>query len=372
MDVSRVGAQVLGWLQAAKDVALDLLEPKIPDGGYKVRDEVPQTINFALNLIGAPELPEPDKALAMEGLEGLLALVSAENTEARVKAATALAQKLLPGVASKVAEQVGQKATGNFVLNLAQGMVKWVTKNPDQAGWLAADIARVIATAVATAGASLATDLPAVMPKLVAATSGILKEAGVSPEKLLGDIATDLLKFLGVDEVQAEKWGAATGSLMALGADVALAVATKGQHKINPELVKAAASSVATVVGAPPDTATLIATSAAMAFTLGQNFAGFVLAGNPVETFGGFDKVFKSAGEAAKEAVKLYMGQEGASVDQVARKVKDLLPLFQSFTATVTKESSAANPAFGNVGWDAFMNNLQTWIGGLATQTTTA
>ncbi len=359
MDISRLGAQLSGLWNQVVGVAVDLVAEKTPTGGLKLRDEVPDVVDQTLQFFGAPELPAADKAMAMEGLEGLLALLTAENTEAQIKAASALAQKLLPGVISKVAEEVGKHAGNNFVGDLAQGMLKWIGQNPSQAALLAADIGRVIATAITTGGTSLVADVPALLPKLVAASSGVLQASGITPEKLLGNIATDLLKFLGVNEVDAQTWGEATGSLMALGADVALAVATNGQHKINPQLVQAAVSHVATAVGAPPDTATLIATSAAMAFTLGQNFAGFVLSGQPPETFGGFDKVFKNAGEVAQEAVKLFLGQEGASIEQIARKLKDLKPLFDGFVQTLSTESSAANPQYGNVGWDAFFQNLQ-------------
>ena len=348
--------------KTVSDTATQLLGAQNADGKPAVVDILPSVINTGASLIGAPELPPAEMALAMGGLEDLLVLLSNQNSEAKLKAAEGLAAKLLPGLVSAAAGEIAKHAGNSFISDLAKGMVKWVSTNPGQAAMLLADIGRVIGTAVATGGVSLAADLPLLLPKLASTASGILTAAGISPEKFATNLATDLLKFLGVNDVDAEKAGRIIGTLSVLGADIALAVATQGKHPINPKLVQEAVQQIALVSGVQPDTAAVVAAGAAMAFTLGQNFAGFVLAGNPPESFGGLDKIFTNVESVASEAVKMFMGQEGASPDKIMSKLMELGPLFQAFAQTVTENASAANPDYGTKGWEAVNKHLRGLI----------
>ena len=163
---------------------------------------------------------------------------------------------------------------------------------------------------------------------------------------------------MGVPEADAEKAGKIVGTLSVLGADIALAVATKGKHPINTQLVNEAVKEISIALGVPADAAAVVATGAAMAFTLGQNFAGFVLSGQPPETFGGLDKIFKNVDDVAKEAVNLFMGQDGASVDTILKKLQDLAPLLQSFAQTLSENASTADPKAVAETWKSVNKNL--------------
>ena len=358
MDIKGFGSSL--W-KVVQDTATSLINNKNDKGQPMIMDvaaDLLKASDTVLTLAGAPALPEADKALALSGLEDLIALVSSESTEAKLKAAEGLAKKFLPGVVTALAKEVSNHAGDNFVGDVAKGIGKWVSENPGAAFQLGADIVRVIGTAVASGGVSLAADLPALIPQIVSAASGVLNAAGLSPATLATRIATDFLKFLGVAEADAAKAGKIVGTLSVLGADIALAVATKGQHPINPQLVNEAVKEISLALGVPADAAAVVATGAAMAFTLGQNFAGFVLSGQPPETFGGLDKIFKNVDEVAKEAVNLFMGQEGASVDTILKKLLDLAPLLQSFAQTVSDNASTADPKAVAETWKHINKNL--------------
>lgn len=363
--VGRFGAVFNSFFKGVSDVASSLLANKNADGKPKVLDQLPDVVNTGLQLAGAPELPAADMTVAVGALEDLLVLLSNQSTEAKLKAAEGLAFKLLPGVLTAAAQEVAKNAGDNFVGDLAKGMVKWVSENPSQVTSLATQIATTIFSAIASGGASLVKDIPLLIPTLVSAASGVMKAAGYSPEKLVTDIAVDFLKFIGVQAADAEKAGQIIGTLTLLGADIALAVATQGKHPINPQLVQNAVQQIAVATGIEPDTAAVVAAGAAMAFTLGQNFVGFVLAGNPPETFGGLDKAFSGVKAVVEEAVKLFMGQEGADIGKVLDRLGQLQPLINSFVETITQNATAANPEFATKGWEAVHHELVKLVPGL-------
>ena len=363
--LGRLGSLFSSIAKGVSDVSSTILANKTADGTPKVLDQLPDVINTGLELVGAPPLPEANVMVAMGALEDLLVILSNENTDAKLKAAEGLASKLLPAVMSAAAEEISKKAGDNFVSDMALGMVKWVGENPTQALHLGIKIAATIGTAVATGGASLAKDIPLLIPDLVSAASGVMKAAGYTPQKLLTDIAVNFLTFMGVEEANAKKAAEIVVPLTMLGANIALTVATKGQHPIDPQLVQSAVTQIALATGVQPDTAAVIATGATMAFTLGQNFAGFVLAGNPPETFGGLDQIFTGVQSVAEEAVKVYMGQEGASVESIIAKLIELKPLFDSFAQTISENATASNPDYATKGWEAVNTQMVNFLPGL-------
>lgn len=364
------GIRALGsnlW-KAISDTATNLVSNKNEKGQPVIMDVAADLLTASdklLSATGAPTLPDADKALALSGLEDLVALMTSESNEAKLKAAEGLVKKFAPGIAAAAAKEVAKHASDNFVADVAQGIGKWVTENPSAALQLAANIVRVVGTAVATGGTSLAVDLPTLIPEVLSAASGVLQAAGVTPSALASRIASDFLKFMGVPEADAEKVGKIVGTLSVLGADIALAVATKGQHPINPQLVSEAVKEISLALGVPADAAAVVATGAAMAFTLGQNFAGFVLSGQPPETFGGLDKIAKNVDEVAKDAVNLFMGQEGASADAILKKLQDLGPLFQAFANSISENASTADPKARVQTWQAVNKGLVDLFPGL-------
>lgn len=358
MDIKGLGSNL--W-KVIQDTATSLINDKNKNGEPIIMDVAADLLKASdalRNWAGMPALPEADKALALSGLEDLVALMASESNEAKLKAAEGLAKKVVPGVMSAVASEVAKHAGDHFVADVAEGIGKWVSENPGAAVQLGANIVRVIGTAVATGGVSLAADLPTLVPQIASAASGILHEAGLSPAMLATRIATDFFKFMGVPEADAQKAGKVAGTLGVLGADIALAVATKGQHPINSQLVSEAVKEISLAFGVPVDAAAVVATGAAMAFTLGQNFAGFVLSGQPPETFGGLDKIFKNVDDVAKDAVDLFMGQEGASVDAILKKLQDLGPLLKAFGQTVSDNAATADPKAAAQTWEQVNKKL--------------
>ena len=362
MDISRLAGSFLG---VVKQVAVDLLEKKDDSGKPAVLDVLPDVVNTGLQALGAPELPPIDHELAMGGLQDLVALLTSQNDQARFDAAKGLAGKLLPVISQAAAEELGKKAGDHFVADVAQGLIKWVNNNPSQAFALGADVVRVISTAVATGGVSLAADLPALMPQLTAMAAGVLKEAGIPVDKLIQGMVTDLLKTLGVEAATAEQIGKVVGPLAALGADVALAVATQGKHTISPELVRSAVGAVAQAAGVSPDVAAVVATAAGMAATLGQNFAGHVLSGQSAQSFMGLDKLTLKVEDVAQDAVKLLMGQQGASTEQISKKLLELGPLFSAFAQTFEHNTTELNVDNSRKGWVALNEQFRSWMPGL-------
>lgn len=360
MDIGRLAGNVFGLV---KQAAVDLLEKKDTSGKPVVLDVLPDLIEAGRDVLNLPELPPVDQELAMAGLQDLVALLTANNDQARFDAAKGLAAKLVPGVAQALAAEVGKAASDNFVANVAQGIVKWVSQNPTQALQLGVEIARVAATAVATGGTSLAVDLPALLPKVTAMAVGVLQASGIEVDKLLKGMVTDMLKFVGVQDATAEKIGAVMGPLLALGGDIAMAIATNGKHPINPNLVRSAVSAVAEASGIPPNEAAIIATAACMAATLGQNLAGHVLAGKPVtEFFPNLDKVGLKLADVGTEAVKLYYGQQGASLETIAAKLKDLGPLFQAFSQDLYRNATELNVSNSAKAWEAVNQHFLTMV----------
>ena len=362
MDISRLAGSFLG---VVKQVAVDLLDKKDDSGKPVVLDVLPDVVNTGLRAINAPELPPINQELAMGGLQDLVALLTSQNDQARFDAAKGLVGKLLPGVANAVAEEIGKNAGQGFVGDVAQGLVKWVSNNPTQAFSLGAEVVRVVSTAVATGGVSLAADLPALMPKVAAMAAGVLKEAGIPVDKLIQGMVTDLLKTLGVEAATAEQIGKVVGPLVTLGADIALAVATQGQHTISPELVRSAVGAVAEAAGVSPDVAAVVATAASMAATLGQNFAGHVLSGQSAQSFLGLDTLTLKVEDVARDAVKLFMGQEGATTEQISKKLLELGPLFSAFAKTFEQNATDLNVDNSRKGWAALNDQFRSWMPGL-------
>lgn len=362
MDIGRLAGNVFGLV---KQAAVDLLEKKDTSGKPVVLDVLPDLMEAGRDVLNLPQLPPVDHELAMAGLQDLVALLTANNDQARFDAAKGLAAKLVPGVAQALAAEVGKAASDNFVADVAQGILKWVSQNPTQALQLGVEIARVAATAVATGGTSLAVDLPALLPKVTAMAVGVLQASGIEVDKLLKGMVTDMLKFVGVQDATAEKIGAVMGPLLALGGDIAMAIATNGKHPINPNLLRSAVSAVAEASGMPPNEAAIIATAACMAATLGQNLAGQMLAGKPLtELFPNLDKMGLKLADVGIEAVKLYFGQQGASLETIAAKLKDLGPLFQAFSQDLYRNATELNVSNSAKAWEAVNQHFLTMVPG--------
>jgi hypothetical protein len=115
----------------------------------------------------------------------------------------------------------------------------------------------------------------------------------------------------------------------------------------------------------PPNEAAIIATAACMAATLGQNLAGQMLAGKPLtELFPNLDKMGLKLADVGIEAVKLYFGQQGASLETIAAKLKDLGPLFQAFSQDLYRNATELNVSNSAKAWEAVNQHFLTMVPG--------
>ena len=355
------------WVNDAADAVL--AGTKGADGKLKVLDIVPDAVDFASGMFGVSPLPQVDRELAAQSTETLLLMLSSQTDAVKLAKLKSLAESALPRLLGQAAVEVAAKALAgdDLAQKLGAGLIGWVVQNPDKTFDLGAKVVATIAAAIASGGTSLAKDLPSLAVTLVSTAAGVLDVAGIKPEKLVSQVAGDLLKFIGVADADAQKIAKVVGPLAVLGADIALAIASSGKHPIRLELVENAAKEIAGAVGVKPDTAAVVAAAAVTAFTLGQNVAGFVLGGGKLEEYGGLGKLGTDVGAVAKQAVKSFLeGTLQADSATIATKLLALQPLIQSFIDQVAKDATEVNKTQTKAGFAEINKLIKQWLPDLA------
>jgi len=329
--------------------------------GAKIVDALPQVATFVAQSLGVPELPAAD--LALMGADGLALLATFLSGESREEAIKPLLTSLFTRGASVATQEIARNAggafqgdVGQFLKAISEGVAKSIAKDPGGTAQLAFEIGRVVATAVSTGGASLAKDLPALAPKLMTAAAAVLNESGIDLDAMMTQVAANFLSFIGVEEATAQTLARVSVSLLTLGVDVALAVASEGKHKIPPERLENAVREIAVATGIKPDKAAVVAAAAASAFTFGQNMYGYLSGGGNLAAYGGLDKI----ADVATDAVRTWMEQGGASLEDIQATVRQLSPMIQSFLDTARKDMSTSSERSGQ-GWADLNKTLLQW-----------
>jgi hypothetical protein len=330
-------------------------------GGAKIVDALPQVATFVAQSLGVPELPAAD--LVLMGSDGLALLANFFAGESREEVIKPLLESLLSRGASVASQEIARNAggafqgdVGQFLEAISEGVVKAIANDPGGTAQLAFEIGRVVATAIATGGASLASDLPALAPKLMTAAAAVLNESGIDLDAMMTQVTANFLSFIGVEEATAQTLARVSVSLLTLGVDVALAVASEGKHKIPPERLENAVREIAVATGVEPDKAAVVAAAAAAAFTFGQNMYGYLSGGGDLKAYGGLDKI----ADVATDAVRTWMEQGGASLEDIQATVTQLSPLIQSFLDTVRQDMSTSSERSGQ-GWADLNKTLLQW-----------
>ena len=355
------------WVIETADAAL--AGPKGADGQLKLLDIVPDTIDFVSGKFGVPPLPQLDRALAAQSTETLLLMLSSQTDEVKLAKLKSLAESALPRLLGQAAVEVAAKALAgdDLAQKLGAGLIGWVVQNPDKTFDLGAKVVATIAAAIASGGTSLAKDLPSLAVTLVSTAAGVLDVAGIKPEKLVSQVAGDLLKFIGVADADAKKIADVVGPLTVLGADIALAVASSGKHAIRLDLVENAVKEIALAVGVEPDASAVVASASVTGFLLGQNLAAYLLDGGKPKDYGGLGELGKAVEAVLKQAANSFLKDTlKADAATIVTKLLALQPLMQALSNQVMKDATEVNETQTEAAFAEINKLIKQWLPDLA------
>ena len=355
------------WVNDAADAVL--AGTKGADGKLKVLDIVPDAVDFASGMFGVSPLPQVDRELAAQSTETLLLMLSSQTDEVKLAKLKSLAESALPRLLGQAAVEVAAKALAgdDLAQKLGAGLIGWVVQNPDKTFDLGAKVVATIAAAIASGGTSLAKDLPSLAVTLVSTAAGVLDVAGIKPEKLVSQVAGDLLKFIGVADADAKKIADVVGPLTVLGADIALAVASSGKHAIRLDLVENAVKEIALAVGVEPDASAVVASASVTGFLLGQNLAAYLLDGGKPKDYGGLGELGKAVEAVLKQAANSFLKDTlKADAATIVTKLLALQPLMQALSNQVMKDATEVNETQTEAAFAEINKLIKQWLPDLA------
>jgi hypothetical protein len=237
-------------------------------------------------------------------------------------------------ISFKPIEDAGKR----YASDIGSAVVRWTQNNASTALSFGVQLLSAAVKAVATGGASLAVDGPQLGTAMLAIASGIAAEAGLSLDKVVGDVASAALQSLGVDKDSAEQWGRTIASFSGAALELTLAYTSGGSYKMNPAKFGTLAQDFAMAVGAETATAAMIATTVTGLATVGLALAG----GQQITSLASADDLVTSAlGLARSLAGALTDGE--ASLPDLLKEGSAVYAQFQRLLADFQNDTGLQN-----------------------------
>lgn len=167
-----------------------------------------------------------------------------------------------------------REAGEHFLKDVADGWGRWLEKNPARLLSFGVQALTTVVAGVSTGGASLAVDGPKLAAAAAAITTEVLRESGISIDRVAGQLFSGALQSLGVDRANAEKWGDVIGSTAGAALELTLFFSSKGQHPLPSAALGDLAGKLATAFGAERTTAALVASTSTALARVAMTLAG--------------------------------------------------------------------------------------------------
>jgi len=298
------------------------------DTPAQVRDSVP-----TLSASSRPSLPAVREDL-LEGLtpQEAYAALSAKFQDNRVKSAESrleTASQLRSANAPARAEVV-QKASGNFLSNVWNALIKTVTNNPSAALGLVVTTVTSIAGVVASGGVGIPAAIGAIAAAAMPFVNAVAANAGFNLDQMLSKGIEELLVFTGVDAKSAWKASQVVGSVINLGASIGAAVVSGNPAVFDVNRVSQFAASIADAFEMKGSAVRTISETVRGFASLGMLIGGSIASGTNVLSYGGLDKIFASGENVFKTIMQSFsQGFDLTKLGQAGTELASLVPLFQ-------------------------------------------
>lgn len=278
----------------------------------------------------APVLPPPNFSAAHTSAEVVIEEARRNRDEARENEITP--QGLVRSRTLDLAPF--EKAAGHYSADLAGGLKRWVSTHSREALSLGVQLITAAVAAVASGGASLAVDGPKLAAASLAIASEVLRESGISLDRVVGDVFCASLQALGVDEAVARKWGDTLAATTGAALELTLFFTSKGQHRMDASRFGTLAAHLAADVGADKAIAALIASTATGLAALGIALAQ----GDALASEGSARSLWQAA---TRLGGSLQQGLSGGTLDpgQLLAEGTEVHARFQAFLSDVDRDT---------------------------------